>query len=122
MSAPFSEKIIEHDRSLRNASIGIGIVTSILVCVFIVIMIIFLFVSIGKTEQFIFDAAANNVEGYKVAKKLSGNPKKIEKFIRDRYPKIVEGMKMKDKKRKESFILNESMNLKSQGFNYDPYK
>lgn len=122
MSAPFSEKIIEHDRSLRNASIGIGIVTSILVCVFIVIMIIFLFVSIGKTEQFIFDAAANNVEGYKVAKKLSGNPKKIEKFIRDRYPKIVEGMKMKDKKKRESFILNESMNMKSQGFNYDPYK
>lgn len=116
MSAPFSEKIIEHDRSLRNASIGIGIVTSILVCVFIVIMIIFLFVNIGKTEQFIFDAAANNIEGYKVAKKLSGNPKKIEKFIRDRYPKIVEGMKMKDKKRKESFILNESMNLKTEGF------
>ena len=116
MSAPFSEKIIEHDRSLRNASIGIGIVTSILVCVFIVIMIIFLFISIGKTEQFIFDAAANNIEGYKVAKKLSGNPKKIEKFIRDRYPKIVAGMKMKDKKRKESFILNESMNLKTEGF------
>lgn len=116
MSAPFSEKIIEHDRSLRNASIGIGIVTSILVCVFIVIMIIFLFISIGKTEQFIFNAAANNIEGYKVAKKLSGNRKKIEKFIRDRYPKIVAGMKMKDKKKRESFILNESMNLKTEGF------
>lgn len=116
MSAPFSEKIIEHDRALRNASIGIGIVTSILVCVFIVIMIVFLFISIGKTEQFIFNAAANNVEGYKVAKKLSGNPKKIEKFIRDRYPKIIEGMKMTDRKKKESFILNESMNLKTEGF------
>lgn len=106
------------DRSLRNASIGIGIVTSLLVCVFIIILIIYLFVNIGPTENYIFKAASDGVEGYKVSRYLTGKNK--EKFMNERYPKIKKALQTLPPKEREAFILKETMAMKTYGIKAKP--